>query len=178
MYICYLYRLIINNGGGNSRRVCRSATKREKNKRGVAMKKISIFAIAVLMALTVTGISFAEVLDMSEIIAQKRMELEGTEWVVEVSPRGEGRTETDVISFYDGKVSSRNLATMGFPPTNYSLRIEETGIVTWETMQSTESGAKAFFRGDMVLDGMVSGVLSIDNGRGEPTTYNFSGSSV
>lgn len=178
VYVMYNYDLnkLIIIAGGENPSCCRVGS--PENKRGVIMKRIIILAFLVFALFQTTFTLNAEIFDIDEFLAQKRAELEGTEWVVEMRPIEGGKTETDIISFYSGQVSSRNLTNQGFAPTSYSLRLEENGNIVWETAQTAVGEAKAFFRGDIIPDGMVSGVLSVDNGRGKTVNYNFAGSSV
>ncbi len=162
-------------GGEDKFRVSLSAA--SKNTRGASMKKVVLCAL-VVFSLLLPSFAKAETIDIDEILSQKRAELEGTEWLVEMRPLDGGKNETDVVSFYSGQVSSRNMMNQGFAPTSYSLRLEENGNFTWETTQAAGGGAMASWRGDIVPDGMMSGMLSVNNGRGKTVNYSFAGSSV
>lgn len=153
------------------------------------MKKIIVLGIIVLM---VTGVAFAETkkkqtttqqqvtitqtptAKLEEIIAKKKAELNGTEWTVEMKPMGgKGKAETDVISFAEDKVSSKNLSNAGYPATNFTVRLEEDGTVIWETMQTSEKDGQAFWRGDIGPDGIMRGVLSKRDTKGNTVDFNF-----
>lgn len=110
----------------------------------------------------------------SELIEKKKAELNWTEWTVEMKPMtGKGKPETDVITFADGKVGSKNLVALGgFAPSNFTVRLEDDGTVIWETMQTSEKDGIAFWRGD-VKDGIMRGVLSRRDKKDRPTDFNF-----
>jgi len=111
-----------------------------------------------------------------EIIAQKKQELDGKKWEIELKPMEGGakaKVEKDVIIFSEGKVSSQNLAKLGFSPTNFSVRLEEDGTIIWETMQTSEKAGMAFWRGDIGPDGVMRGVLSRRDTKGNIYDYNF-----
>lgn len=145
------------------------------------MKKVIVLVIIVLM---VTGVAFAETkkkqtivqtqtLPLEEIIAKKKAELNGTEWTVEMKPMsGKGKAETDVITFAEDKVSSKNLSNAGYPATNFTVRLEEDGTVIWETMQTSEKDGQAFWRGD-INEGVMRGVLSKRDKKDNAYDFNF-----
>ena len=146
------------------------------------MKKVIALGIIVLM---VTGVASAETkkkqtiaqtqtVPLEEIIAKKKAELNGTEWTVEMKPMGtKGKAETDVISFAEDKVSSKNLGNLGYAPTNFTVRLEEDGTVIWETMQVSEKDGTAFWRGDIAPDGIMRGVLSKRDKKDNAYDFSF-----
>jgi len=96
----------------------------------------------------------------AEAIAKQKAALNGVDWTVEVRPmNGKGKGETDMISFADDKVVSKNLQKEGFVPTNFTVRLLDDGTVIWETMQTSDKAGAAFWRGD-IKDGVMRGVLS------------------
>ena len=152
------------------------------------MKKIIIALIAVSFIVLVTGAVFAApqqqtvtqtvsqtpTAKLEEIIAKKKAELNGKEWTVELKPMsGKGKAETDVISFFEDKVMSKNLAALGYAATNFSVRLEEDGTVIWETMQTLEKDGMAFWRGDIGTDGVMRGVLSKRDKKDNAYDFSF-----
>jgi hypothetical protein len=124
-------------------------------------------------AVTQTTVTQKQTLPLGEIIAKKKAELNGTEWTVEMKPMGtKGKAETDLISFSEDKVISKNLATLGYAATNFSVRLEEDGTVIWETMQTSEKDGQAFWRGD-IKEGVMRGVLSKRNKKGNAYDFSF-----
>ncbi len=109
----------------------------------------------------------------ASVIEKKKAELNGAEWTVEMRPMtGKGKPETDVITFSDGKVSSKKLSGLGYEASNFTVRLEEDGTVIWETMQVSEKDGTAFWRGD-VKDGAMRGVLSKRDKKNNPVDFNF-----
>lgn len=108
-----------------------------------------------------------------ELLAKKRAELNNTEWNVTMAPmNGKGRAEADTLSFANDKVVSKNLAAGGFGPSNFTLRMQDDGTVTWETMQSSEKQGIAFWRGDL-KDGIMRGVLSKRDKNNNSSDFSF-----
>ncbi|MDD5130332.1 MAG: hypothetical protein PHS66_04720 [Candidatus Omnitrophica bacterium] len=110
-----------------------------------------------------------------DMIAKKKIELNGTQWNIEVKAMsGKGKMEKDTIAFMDGKVSSKNMGARGFEATNFSMRLLEDGeTYTWETMQVSEKDGAAFWRGDIGGDGIMRGVLSIRDKKNKVSDFNF-----
>jgi len=158
------------------------------------MKKVILLVSVILLA---TGLAFAEAkkkpaavqqpavtkttmqnqaASLGKIIAQKKTELNGKEWNIELKPMvasGKAKVEADVISFAEDKVTSKNSAALGHPATNFSVRLEEDGTVIWETMQVSEKDGTAFWRGDIGPDGVMRGVLSKRDIKGNVKDFNF-----
>ncbi len=87
----------------------------------------------------------------------------------------------DTIKFTNmGRVESAMLMEQGFGASNLTLRIRRENSATWETMQVTEDGQQAFWRGDMrrdpetgVLSETMTGVLSIHKNDKAGTVKNY-----
>jgi hypothetical protein len=152
-------------------------------KEGEKMKKVLVAAVVLIFT---AGVCFAQkpsgrralvvapVVSAEELAAQKKSELNATEWNIEVKAMAsKGRGENDVVSFADEKVVSKNLQKQGFNPTSFTVRVQEDGTVTWETMQTSADNGSAFWRGD-ILNGIMRGVLMRKDKRGNVTDYNFS----
>ena len=96
-------------------------------------------------------------------------ELDGAEWEVELTPISGGKQTADTLSFIKGKFISGKLNTSGYSASNYSLTIEDTGKIIWETMQTSPEGI-ASWRGE--IEGhKMQGILSL---RSENETQDFS----
>lgn len=139
------------------------------------MKKAIFGVMIFLMAASVV---FAQAVPLTEIIAKKRAELNGKEYTIElkpmeVRPKAKVKVEQEVISFSEDKVTLKNLASLGYAPTNFSVRLEEDGTVICETMQKTEKGELAFLRADIGPDGVMRGVLSKQDTKGNIASFNF-----
>ena len=154
---------------------------------------VLVLAIGVLAAVMAAGGSvYAQEAPrgeaLAELISQKRAELDGTQWTIELTPMlGETKTDrrgrpiapqpaevkTDVVVFAEGKVISNGLSEAEFPPANYNVRVHEDETVTWETMHSLENGDLAFWRGDIGPDGVMRGVLSRRDAQGSVSNFDF-----
>jgi hypothetical protein len=112
---------------------------------------------------------------IQDMIAKKKLEINGTQWAIDTKPMsGKGKAEKDVLSFLDGKVSSKNMEARGYIATNYSMRLlEDNETYTWETMQVSEKEGTAFWRGDIGSDGVMRGVVSVRNKKNVVSDYNF-----
>lgn len=92
--------------------------------------------------------------------AMRRIEeLNGTEWEIRLTPTTQGEQRADTISFTQGKFVSAKLNTLEYTPSNYSLTIEDSGKITWETMQTSPDGT-ASWRGE-IEQGKMRGILSL-----------------
>ncbi len=108
--------------------------------------------------------------------AQKKLaELNNTEWTIEMNPlSGKGKKETDIITFRNNQVSVSGFSKKGFPTTNFTLSVQEDGIVVWETMQTAEKGGVAFWRGEMDLTMQsMRGVVSHQIDEKTKADYSF-----
>ena len=124
---------------------------------------------------TAPAISKKQASKIQDMVAKKKLELNGTEWVVNVKPMsGKAKADKDTLSFIDNKVSSKNMGAKGFTSTNYSMRLlEDNETYTWETMQASEKEGTAFWRGDIGSDGVMRGVVSVRNKKNAVSDFNF-----
>lgn len=102
-------------------------------------------------------------------------ELDTTQWSVELKVvRGSrvGNTEEDRLSFDGRKVSSEFLEDKGYASSNISVTVSEDGGAVWETMQSSETGDVAFWRGE-IQEAHMRGVMSVHPAGGDPEDYSF-----
>ncbi|MBN3040344.1 MAG: hypothetical protein JW867_04390 [Candidatus Omnitrophica bacterium] len=80
---------------------------------------------------------------------KKKDALNDTSWDVELTPSsGQGKKLNDMIIFAEGKVYTENLIKENFLPTNYTITVEDSGKVIWETMQSNGTET-IFIRGEL-----------------------------
>ena len=109
------------------------------------------------------------------MMADTKKTLNGQQWTVYVSPRGgKGAVETDVLTFVDETVNSKNLEAKGYPVSNFGMSAQDNGIVSWETMKTDVDKNKAFLRGDY-KNGVMTGVIFMKPaGKGATSTYMFS----
>lgn len=117
-----------------------------------------------------------EALKAKRAIAQKKLnELNNTEWAIELSSMAtKGKKEADTITFKDNQVSIASFVKKGFPTTNFTLTMQEDGLVIWETMQTSEKSGIAFWRGE--LDSKLQtmrGVVSHQIDKKSKQDYSF-----
>jgi hypothetical protein len=108
--------------------------------------------------------------------AQKKLaELNNTEWQIELNPlAGKGKKEADVITFANNQISIAGFVKKGFPTTNFTLSVQDDGIVVWETMQTADKAGVAFWRGEMDLTMQsMRGVLSYQVDEKTKHDYSF-----
>ena len=77
--------------------------------------------------------------------------LAGTTWHVQIKPMyagGEAQIQSDELRFDGGKVVSSVLAAQGFAGSNYSLTVQPTGAIQWETMQTGPNNEVICWRGE------------------------------
>lgn len=88
-------------------------------------------------------------------VEEKKTEINGSQWDVKVKSQTQGEKDsTDVLTFQNGQISSKNLGKRGFSATNYTITIPEGDQpAIWETMQTGKEGI-AFIRGEWLKDSM------------------------
>ena len=101
-----------------------------------------------------------------ELLQRKKKALNNTEWDIEVFPlTGKGKKTKDTLVFKDMKIFSKALKAKKFPPTDYSLHINQDGTLVWETMQTSEKGELVFWRGEITPDmRFMKGVFTFPQG--------------
>ncbi|MCX7927414.1 MAG: hypothetical protein N2606_04685 [Candidatus Omnitrophica bacterium] len=117
-----------------------------------------------------------EALKVRKAQAQRKLaELNNTEWQIELTPLySKGKKETDTVVFKENKVSLVNFSKKGFGPTNFTLTVQEDGMVVWETMQTSEKGQLVFWRGEMDTDlKQMRGVASYQIDQNNKQDYSF-----
>ena len=101
----------------------------------------------------------------TEAVTKAKEVLAAREWTVEVTPKGEkgaqGKSEMDILTFtLAGTLSSNTFSGQGYKVSNITVTPQEDGTIVWETMQMTEKGDVAFWRGELRNDTM-SGLISL-----------------
>jgi hypothetical protein len=108
-----------------------------------------------------------------EVLDKKKTGLNNTEWPIEVKPMGgKGKTQKDTLTFIDGKVVSKNMEGKGKNAPNFSVRLQDDGTLTWETMETSDKGT-TFWRGDIGPDGIMRGVISKRDKKGTGVDFSF-----
>lgn len=100
--------------------------------------------------------------------------LEGTSWDLHLMPLSGSQAKSekqDTVTFLEGKLSSRMLSEDGYPASNISVTLGDSGPV-WETMQTSDTEGVAFWRGEFRGDKM-RGILSIKPKDGGSKDYSF-----
>lgn len=120
-----------------------------------------------------------QALEAQRVFTEKvRQGLNNTEWEIELSLlSAKGKKESDVITFKENQIGVAGFVKKGFPPTNYTLTVQDGGIAVWETMQSSDKSGIAFWRGEIDADMQrMHGILSyhVD----DKTTRDYSFSSI
>lgn len=81
---------------------------------------------------------------------KKLAELNNTEWQIEMTPlSGKGKKEIDTVTFSANQVAIAGYVKKGFAATNFTLTVQEDGMVVWETMQTSDKAGTAFWRGEV-----------------------------
>ena len=112
------------------------------------------------------------------LIEKKRRQLDNTSWEIELIPLGgKGKKQIDIITFKNNQVVSANLFKLGFTSTNYTITVKEDGGMVWETMQTSQKGPIAFWRGEIDINmAKMQGILS--HHISDKTTQDYSFSSA
>ena len=125
------------------------------------MKKVLVVMLVLGFCMSLAGLVFAqaqtdtdksiqEIMRNQALLKAKEM-LEGREWVIYTKP-SEGkkiRVETDVLTFKDGTVTSKNLSAQGYGTSNYTPSVQDDGTAIWETMQVRNDVDLIFLRGEL-----------------------------
>ncbi len=107
-----------------------------------------------------------------KLIAEKKQELNGSEWLVDVSTN-EKKLGQDTLTFQNNQITCKTLSDKGYPATNYTVSLPEgSEFATWETMQTSSSGAVMFMRGEW-KEGLMRGVMSEQMAEGKNQDFNF-----
>ena len=111
--------------------------------------------------------------EMRKKVEEKKKELNGSEWSVELNSAGKSEGQ-DVLTFQNGMFKSKMLSDKGFPATNYTITVPDGDqMAIWETMQTHPKGNVAFVRGEW-KEGVMRGVISEQLEENKSRDYNFS----
>jgi REP element-mobilizing transposase RayT len=102
---------------------------------------------------------------------QRAEDLKGTEWEIKLVPASGGKEAADMLSFSAGKFASAKLNPSGYSLSNYSVTVEDSGKVAWETMQTSSEGT-ASWRGE-IEGGKMKGILSLREDGKAPQDFSF-----
>ncbi len=100
--------------------------------------------------------------EKTKINAPKPVDLSGTVWevaLVAVAKDGTEQQIKDRIRFTGKSFESYYFSNQGFSRSNYSVTVNEGGVITWETIQRNEKGETVSWRGDWRGDRM-EGIMS------------------
>lgn len=101
-------------------------------------------------------------LNPKAVTLRQSVGLNDTIWEVElisVSPEGVQTPVKDKIKFQGEAFESYYFARQGFSPSNYTVTVNENGVITWETIQRNAKGEVVSWRGDW-NGKQMEGVLS------------------
>ena len=116
----------------------------------------------------------------AQVIQKAQQGLSLHEWAVYVTStdaKGKAAIETDVLTFNNGKITSRNLLAQGYPESNYGLAVQDNGTAVWETMQARELPGEvdiAFIRGALFPNGVLSGTIIMQPQKGASKAFEYS----
>lgn len=123
---------------------------------------------------TTTTVTEVSPLARREAEANAKETLAAKEWTVYLTATGakKAKAETDILTFSEDKLSSKNLSSNGYPISNITVTVQENGTIIWETMQTKENGDMAFWRGELEGEAM-RGVLSLQPVKGSVQDFSF-----
>jgi hypothetical protein len=105
---------------------------------------------------------------------RKRKDLSNSEWTIELTPlNGKGKKEAETITFKDNQVNFVSYGKKGFPATNFTLSVQDDGMVIWETMQTSDKAGIAFWRGEMPDSQSMRGIFSYHPDAKTTLDYSF-----
>lgn len=112
--------------------------------------------------------------EMEKKIKEDLLQLKA--WVVYLIPTGSNPAKQpikkDILTFTDRSVNSEYLAEKNFGGSNYALSANEDGLGIWETMQRSDKGDVAFWKGE-VRDMSMRGVLGLQPKKGQMREFTF-----
>ena len=100
--------------------------------------------------------------------------LESQDWIISLNSLiASGTKEEDVLTFFEGRVISRNLFAKGYPQVRYALSFSREGSVSWEAVAESESGGLASWRGELQGESSMRGILSLQAKNGSLEDFFF-----
>ena len=121
--------------------------------------------------------------EMRKKLEEKKAEINGSEWHVQVKQQAKvpGAKPVfgneDVLTFQNGQFHSKSTEDFGYTPTNYTLTIQQQGPTVWETMQTSGKGEITFWRGEWTGE-VMTGVMTRQVEEGKTEEYSFSTTST
>jgi hypothetical protein len=116
-----------------------------------------------------------KVAEHRKLMAEKLKEINGSKWEVGLKPADpKDKETTDVLTFQNNQIDSKEFSSRGYGPTNYTITMPEgSQTATWETMKTSSDGT-VFMRGEWNKD-MMSGSIVEQLDKGKKTReYYFS----
>lgn len=120
---------------------------------------------------TTAKISEAQTAAIANAAVEK---LNSQAWTIYIIPSGSGRSavETDVLTFSERTMSSRNLGGKGYSSSNFLPIVREDGSVMLEAVQRSGEDKLAMWRVELSGD-ILQGVLTLRTVNGPVSTYTF-----
>ncbi|KPK99251.1 MAG: hypothetical protein AMJ95_00465 [Omnitrophica WOR_2 bacterium SM23_72] len=108
------------------------------------------------------------------IEARALEQLNSQTWTIYLTAQGvkKPRVETDVLIFSGSTVTSQNLSNQGYSGSNFTLSVQDDGNAVFETVQRTEEGDLALWRGTLYGNKIV-GILNLRPQGKVATIYSF-----
>lgn len=98
-------------------------------------------------------------------------DLENTQWQIRSISLSERRVYNDVVYFENGKFVSQNYSLKNYPPSDYSLVIEDEDKIIWQTAQEGPEGGVSW-RGE-IKKGEMEGNFRLRSSNGEVKDFSF-----
>ncbi len=108
------------------------------------------------------------------IEARALEQLDAQSWTIYLTMQGakKPRVETDLLTFTADSVTSQNLLAKGYTGSNISLTAQEDGTTVFETVQRTEDGSMAMWRGRL-SGNKLTGIVNMRSKEGQSDIYSF-----
>ncbi|MFH1640379.1 MAG: hypothetical protein ABIA66_00275 [Candidatus Omnitrophota bacterium] len=151
------------------------------------MKRICACILVLGFLAGLPGLTFAakktkEVASSPSLTPQQRQAIETSAleqfnaqtWTIYLTAQGvkKPRVETDVLTFTGSTVVSQNLSSQGYSGSNFTLSVQDDGNAVFETVQRTEGGDLALWRGTLAGNKIV-GILNLRPQGKVPAIYSF-----
>ena len=107
---------------------------------------------------------------------KKRSQINNTQWDITMNLMGaKGKPRQGVPIFEEKRFYAEKTSKEGFNATNYTISVQDDGVVIWETMQTAEEGRINFWRGEIAEDMKnMRGIVSKQLPDGTTENYSFS----
>lgn len=113
--------------------------------------------------------------DAKRLEAKARGLLASKDWMIYLTAVNGNKTDmnTDVVIFFDGKFSSRNLSAKGYTPSNFTVVPGSDGLIIWDTVLTADNGDIASWKGEL-RDDLLRGVVSLNAVKSDIQDFYFS----